>query len=546
LLRRCLAKEVRYRLSDIADVRLELDDAMSATPAGTTSRVETAARTPWLRARPWIAGLVLGSIVASSATWLLLRPQSAAAPGVQRFGLALPPGMQVNPSTVAVAPDGRDIVFPASDGKTRMLYARAIDALDVRSIAGTENALNPFFSPEGNWVGFFSVAGRDSALKKVAIHGGAVTRIADAPIPPGGSWGDDGTIVFATNPPDGVGTRLLRVPSAGGPATVLLEPDEKQRESAYAWPEILPGSRALLFSIASNRTSSIDRWRIAALSLDTGAYHVVIERGLAARYLPSGHVVYLSGSDLMAVPFDTRRLAVTGAPVSIAQGIRASQTGSAEPLFGVSRAGLLVYGPSTSVAPSRRSLVWVDRQGREEPVPAPARAYHNPRLSPDGSQAAFDLREDENDVWTWHFGRRILSRITVDPASDQGPVWMPDGRRLVFSSDRNGAPNLYLQSADGSGEAQRVTDGQVPQAVEALTPDGRQIVFRQSSPRAALTAGGWRTDQLNRDRSKSTFARFPTWKPGAGRYPPTAARDPAGRPREGSSFTSAEAVAPLE
>jgi serine/threonine-protein kinase len=225
--------------------------------------------------------------------------------------------------------------------------------------------------------------------------------------------------------------------------------------------------------------------QVAVLDLRTGVRKVLVSGGRQAQFTPTGHLVYVAGSTLRAVAFDAERLEVQGTPTVVLPQVATTPMGTAQ--FDIARDGALVYMPTGSGAYAGRRLVWVDRQGREEPVRgAPARAYVNPRLSPDGTRLALAIRDQENDVWTWDFARETLTRVTFEPGLDGSPVWMPDGRRIIFASGgaptQNGAPvSLFRRSADGTGNAERLTDSPLLLMPSSLSPDGNSLVAWRSS-----------------------------------------------------------------
>jgi serine/threonine-protein kinase len=278
------------------------------------------------------------------------------------------------------------------------LAIRALDRLEAETIRGLSQARGPFFSPDGNWVGFFQ---SNTELKKVAVAGGSSVLICrvPGPGPRGASWSTDGTIVFATSDPN---TGLMQVPAGGGEAVVLTKPDVGLGEEDHVWPSVLPSGDAVVFTITAG---AIENTQVAVLDLATGKWKPLIRGGSGAHYLDTGHLVYGMGRTLYAVSFDPVRHEVTGDPVPVVEDVATLTTfGSASaPDFTVSRNGTLVYAPASSSTGGLRSLVWVDRQGREEPIGAPARPYSTVRLSPDGTRLAADIRDQENDIWIWDF-----------------------------------------------------------------------------------------------------------------------------------------------
>jgi serine/threonine-protein kinase len=496
-LRRCLHKDSKQRVGDIRDVRLALEGAFEPSAA------ETVIADPKFRFwhRPSAAATVLLSLMASTglAVWTLMRPAPAAP---VRMTVALPPGETVSSGgdpDLAISPDGRHIVFVAGDS-TPHLYVRAVDQLDARRLSGAESPRAPFMSPDGNWVGFFDAP---ATLKKVSVNGGppvAISTLQGAPGatgggPRGGSWSPDNTIVFATNDPT---TGLLRVSAGGGEPQILTKPDPQKGEADHFWPEVLPGGDAVLFTIVRaggspfNTGRLIENAQIAVLDLRTGEQRVLIQGGSDPHYVTSGHIVYGVGGTLRAVAFDIARLEVRSDPFPVLEGVETTVTGAAS--FAVSQNGSLIYvrGGAPGISESARTLVWVDREGHEETISAPPRAYLYPRISPDGTRVALDVRDQENDIWVWEFDRKTLTRLTFDPELDSFPAWTPDGKRIAFSANRAGRGSISWEVADGTGAVELLTESSrnqqtgfvaTSQAPGSFSPDGTRLVFREISPK---------------------------------------------------------------
>jgi serine/threonine-protein kinase len=379
---------------------------------------------------------------------------------------------------LAVSPDGTHVAY-IGNGSTQ-LFVRALDALEPVAIATATTLRGPFFSPDGQWVGFLDGV---SLLTKVAITGGAPIPIARLDNGArGATWAPDDTIIFATT---GQTTGLQRVSAAGGTPEVLTRPDHAQGEAGHFWPEILPGGRAVLFTITSQKGGR-ETDQVAVRDLRTGTQKVLLRGGSHGHYVASGHLVYVAGGTLRAIAFDLTRLETRGTSVTAIQRLATKETGTAD--FVVATDGTLVYVDAPGVlAATARTLVWVDRSGKEEPLAAPPRAYLQPSVSPDGTRVAVFSLDQQEDIWIWDLGRAQLTPLTHDPGQDWHPVWTPDSRRIVFSSDRGGGHfNLWWQAADGTGDAERLTTNSNVQFATGITRGGTAALFHQASPTMGL------------------------------------------------------------
>jgi serine/threonine-protein kinase len=489
LIAKCLAKDPEARWQNAGDVASELEwiaDAAaqrSSAPASTASDPsgdvvanERAGRPLRQRMRFWMIATLVLPLVAASAMWLVMRPGAVARPQPMRFAIvppaALPLATGFTDRDIAISPDGTKIVYLAGGGQ-RQLMMRAIDQLDAVPLRGVSTPRAPFFSPDGKWIGYFEGT---TELKKVSTSGGppiSLCRIAGGPR--GASWSADNTIVFATSDPT---TGLLSVPAGGGEPTVLTKPDTARGEQDHWFPEVLPGGRAVLFTITA---PSLDTSQVAVLDLKTGQRKTLVRGGTHAQYVESGHLVYAAAGSLRAVSFDPVRLDVLSDPIPVVDQVATTLIGAAE--FSVSTTGALLYVPG-SLSSELRTLTWVGRNGREEPVKSPPRAYVTLRLSPDDTRVALTINDHEQDIWVLDLSRDPppLTRLTFDPAQDVAPVWTPDGRGIVFRSARTGTGNLFWRSADGTGADERLTTSPYNQIPMAFSPDGKRLIFTQLMP----------------------------------------------------------------
>ena len=382
--------------------------------------------------------------------------------------------MRGNDSEVAISPDGTRIVYGSTVGEAgSQLYLRQVGELDATPLRGGEGGYAPFFSPNGLWVGFeFG----QQTLKKVSVLGGPAVTIAEGYSVRGISWGADDNIVFGD--PSG----LMRVPAGGGQPEPLTRVDPERGEIAHRWPDILPNGKGVLFTAWSGSDESS---RLAVVSLETGAVTYLLPGGSFPRYSPTGHIVYGVGGTLRAVGFDPERLALTSnnaTPVVEDVATKAEGAGN----FSFSAKGSLVYvmgADAEGGAP--RALVWVDREGREEPLDSPLLPYRTPHVSPDGRRVAVDVIDpDGGDIWIHDLSRGTEAILTTDPADDFAPLWTPDGERVVFTSTREGQVALLQKLADTPGDAEHLmTGGEGVRTIEAVdwSADGQELLFFRST-----------------------------------------------------------------
>ena len=389
-----------------------------------------------------LAGAAIGAAAFAATT---RRTPPPPAP-VARFALTLPPGRQlvVPRQAIAISPDGTRIAYAADN----RLYQRPMSSLEATAIAGTEGALNPMFSPDGEELAFWA----DSTLKRIAIGGGVPITISRGGQVPSGGWWGPGGIMFALG---GIG--IVRVSPEDGTLTTLIPVDNAVGRADS--PQMLPDGRTVLYTLLDEGAFYDNRWdsaRIVAQSLDGGERKTIIEGGSDARYVPTGHIVYALRGTLLAVPFDLATLSGTGGRVPVIEGVRrsaAAVAGAAQ--FAFSDTGSMVYVPGPI---SEQEVVSIyDRQGVGTALPLPPGSYRYPRVSPDGSQVAFDSSDGkESFVSTYNLsGTAAPARITFG-SNNRYPIWSDDGKHVAFQSDREGAPAVFWQ-AIGSGSAERLT-----------------------------------------------------------------------------------------
>jgi serine/threonine-protein kinase len=468
LLRRCLERDQRRRLRDIGEARVLLEDVLAAPlSAGTT---ETGRRT---RLTLWSA-VALGSlaIVGFVAGRFTRSDSDAVQLPIRRVEVPLSPSQR--PAAlfgIAVSPDGSQIAYVADESGQNRLCVRPLDSATTRCLDGTEGARLPFFSPDGEWVGYFA-GGQVRRVQPVGGASVAMTSLSDDGLTAGGSGGTwmGNEIIFS----DGVA--LWKVPVSGdGPPLKISTPDRQRGEIAHMRPTWLADGRTLLY-IAWSGPGWGER-EVVARRLDTGETRTVLRGAGLVRYARSGHLIYSRAGVLMAVRFDPSRLEVSGTPVAVQEDVR---EGTAHADWDLSADGSLAF-----VKQSRdsfmREVVWVDHSGAVTPLPGLEPAYYqNPVIAPDGQRAAFMVTGETTDIWVYQFGRAALTRLTTE-GSSQYPVWSADGTRIAYRGTRAGSRNLYWRRVDGTSAEERLTTSPHVQAPWSISRDDRMLAFAEEA-----------------------------------------------------------------
>jgi serine/threonine protein kinase/Tol biopolymer transport system component len=474
-IRRCLAKDAEERWQTARDLALELkwiaESSSQAKPALATKGKSI--QGGWQGVLLWAVSSLVLAAVTGFVIWNLkpLPPRP-----VSRTVIALPLGQRLaglEQPAVALSPDGSQLAYVAVQSGTQQIYLRAMDGLEARPIAGTEGGVNPFFSPDGQWLGFFS----GQKLKKVSVSGGTVQTLHDAVQLHGASWDSKGIIAFKRQ---GV-TTLQQVPAEGGAPQALTRVEKG--EATQRWPDFLPGGQALL-TVTSASGFDWSSTQILVQSIATGERQTVIRGGTQPRYAASQHLIYAQDGTLMAVPFDPKRLTATGPPAPVVEGVlQSAASGAAQ--YSLSANGSLVYVRG-EIQSAQRRLVWVARNGAEQAVAAPVRTYMFPRLSPDGRSLAVGISEHETQLWLYDLARETLTRLTFQGTVNHNPTWTPDGKRIAFNSNKDGAFNIFWQLADGSGGLERLTTSPNSNVPMSWSPDGQLLAFMDSNPSTGL------------------------------------------------------------
>jgi serine/threonine protein kinase/Tol biopolymer transport system component len=486
VLRRCLEKDRSRRLADVADARLDIEEALSPSIAPSAviapDRHRRAARPGHVV--PWVIAAALGAVLALvlvfGSPW-------------QKIPVSTPLRVSVDPgggeaivttnlrSSIALSPDGAQLAFVAHRPAetTRRLYVRRLDQLQAALLAETDDADGPSFSPDGQWLVFFA----HGKLKKIAVTGGTAVTLCDAPNGRGATWGDDGTIVFSPDTQAG----LARVSSSGGTPETFTTRDKG--ELTERWPQILPGGKAVLFTSLSPSGADFDfdKANIVVESLSTGVRKVVQHGGYSGRYLPSGHLVYLHNGTLFAAAFDPARLEMTSPPMATLESV-VTNTTAGSGMFAISNSGVAVFMSNGSAGSHDSTIEWMDRSGKSSSLRSVPANWGNLSFSPDGRRLAFDVFDGKQwDIWVDDWARDASARLTSSPTHSMNPVWTPDGRRIAFASLRGEKTplanrNLYWQRADGTGDVQRLTNSPNEQRPGSWHPSGKFLAFDEQTP----------------------------------------------------------------
>jgi serine/threonine-protein kinase len=482
VLRRCLQKDPNRRLRDIGDARLEIE-----APVAYPSEAVTASRrfsVLWLGAGA-VAMLLAGILV---ERLLIRHTPSASSPSVISSTIKVEPGhwldgmrraaemQRPSRTAMAISSDGEFVVYsaigenPDPQAKSR-LFLRRMDQSEAKPITGTEGGINPFLSPDNRWVGFLA----DGKLRKIPVEGGIPITLCDAAMLFGADWGPDNSIVFTA----GEDVGLSRVSADSGNPEILTKPDPKREELSHRLPSWLPDGKAVLFTIM--RQFWDYQPALAVLQLDTHEWHVLLEDAADARYVPTGHLVFLRRGTLMAVRFDLARLRVIGQPFPLVENVMQAfsndsgyNTGAGQ--FCISDTGSLIYAAGALPPPPNNSLVWMDQRGIEQPVTALQFPFSRPRLSPDGQRIAYHTSGQKRQVWVYDLGTGTNSPLTGEGLAFI-PIWAPDGKRLLFGWQESRVSNLFWQPYDGSSPMERLTTSEHDQYVGSWAKDGKTVAL---------------------------------------------------------------------
>jgi serine/threonine protein kinase/Tol biopolymer transport system component len=466
-----MAKDPEARWQTVHDVLLELR-WIAAGGAAAPIAPPAARRTAWLTGALMLLLLAALTLVIrhlrEKPTELQTVRSSILAPENATFLFIGRP----TAGPVTVSPDGQRLAFVAvRDGKN-LLWVRRLDSLTAQPLAGTEGVLQPFWSPDSRFLGFFA-AGK---LKKIDASGGAVLTICDAPMGRGGTWNRDGLIVFA---PDITGA-IFRVSAAGGAVSAVTKQADTAGDASQRWPRFLPDGRHFLYlATTSPQFRASELATVYVGSLDSKERKLLLRVASNVAYA-RGHLLYLRERTLMAQPFDTRRLELTGEAFPLAERIQFDPSGS-QGVFSASENGVLAYQAGEE---SGSRLTWFDRNGKLTGVLGDSARYTGVQISPDGKKVAATVGIGGNqDIWIYDIARVLPTRFTFDPADERGAVWSPDNSRVVFSSSRKGNLDLYQKAANGAVNEDVLLQSNADKTASSWSPDGRFLLFDTFDPK---------------------------------------------------------------
>jgi len=469
LLERCLEKDPKRRLQAIGEARIILDSSEPEITAKTPRRQDESrfSLASWRLGGECVLALVLLALAV-----VHFRETPPTPRPVMRWTTALEPASAF--PFPALSRDGALLAYSTAPGP---IHLRRLDQLETKPLSGTDNGRLPAFSPDGQWLLYFA----QGKLKKVPVTGGASITLCDVSGRPGAAWGPDDTIVFSGAAGDG---GLSRVSANGGAPQVLTKPEKGERY--HAWPQILPGGRAVVFAISAS--GSADDSRIAALDLRSGQRRILVESGTYPRYAPtgarSGHLVWARAGSVFAAPFDPGKLELIGPQVPVLEGV-SMLPGAGFVQLAFSDAGAMVYVPGGAIE-GGLELVWVDRKGTVEPIPAPRRDYGAMRLSPDGQKLAVFIATvasgrrspgEPGDIWVYDLAQKTLNKLTFGGVN-ASPAWTPDGKRIAWRHEGPKGKGIFWAPADGSAPPEQIPGAPFGNPY-TWTPDGKTLILVQ-------------------------------------------------------------------
>jgi serine/threonine protein kinase len=507
LVQRCLQKEPRQRLQAIGDARIAIDEVLAGAPEpGPVQQIVSAPQTPaWRRYLPWgLAAALLAALLFS-----LVSLQQSSRPLQNRpvlLSLSLPVDQKLNVMNgpaFALSPDGSLLAYVIGGSGTagvNHLFLRDMEKRDPVELEGAGNAASPFFSPDGQWIGFFA----DGKLKKISIRGGASVSLCEVAAYRGATWGDDDTIVFTTQ----YTAALFRIPAAGGTVQPATHLNANRGETTHRWPQFLPNGKAILFTASSNN-NYYGNATVEAASLDTGEPKVLVENAYFGRYLPGGYLAYVSQGTLFVAPFDAQAMKVTGTAIPVLQGIDADLS-NAGVQFATADNGTAIYSAGGASLQSL-NLVLIDRNHNSTVLLKDAGDDSSPRLSPDGKKIAFE--KGAGGVWVYDIERGTATAVTSVVAANY-PIWTPDGQRIAYSyvpsgTEKPQGQRIFWKRADGTGDEEPLTPEDAQNSyTSSWTPDGKTLIYMRSNEKNHSCCDVWTVTLDQKRKTPGTASVF--------------------------------------
>ena len=507
----CLAKDPADRYQSAAELarnlrRFKRESSRSrVTRTMTTQRFEKQSDQPpaavpviqRYRKHLWpaVAGLLILSLAA--VTWTSWNRTDVRRP-IMRFSIDVPENSLVlTTSSLDISTDGTMLVYSGGTGVSSQIFLRRMDNLEVQPLPGTNGALYPAFSPDGQWIAY-EVAG---TLMKIPVSGGASQRLCHTQGPTRGvTWENDQSVLFGH-----INRGIFRVSANGGEPELVTQLDSANGELSHRFPQFLPQENAVIFTVKQNNISTFDDALIVAQWLDSGERKVLIRGGTFGRYVPTGHLVYVRAGSILAVPMDASSLTVTGQPVAVEKG-GWMNTASGDAYLAFSPTGAFVFSPSDPLTIGVVELSWFDRRGIVRPLIDSSNSFFAASISPDGQKLATSIQAANDDVWIYHIIRKTLTRFTFGGGNSNFPIWSPDGRYIAYAAERGTMVDIFRKPWDGSGAEERLTTGLSVSELTSFSPDGKTIAFVQNGDIWMLPLDGDRTPQpfLNTGANEAT------------------------------------------
>ncbi len=479
-IRKCLAKSLEERWQSAGDLATQLTWMMDTSATGPGVAAQGTERPEHWGRFSWLVGALL-SMLLIGGVWVWMSLHRATAVGqVMRFSMELPEGDALGGTwywypSIAISADGSQVAYVTHRGGDSQIYLRPIGDTTPRAIPGTERADMPFFSPDGQWLGIYA----GGKIKKVPLAGGPTVTIAETAFK-GGTWGSDGTIYF------GDGSGLMKVAATGGEPQRVTTLDARSGETDQVFPEVLPGGKALLFTVLNMQQPSFDEADIALVELATGKRKILIKQGTDPHYVSSGHLVFIRAGELLAVPFDVDHLEIKGAAVPVVENVLENpRIGAGQ--YAVSKDGLLVYIPG-GVTYGEHEMVMVDRAGNAKPLTSNKRPYEDFTISPDGKYLAITIEGPVTNTWIHDIARDTETRFNFG-IENRDPTWTPDGKRIAYSGFKDGKYAVLWKPLDGSAPEEPLILSDHSADAWFFSPDGGTLLYADWQFGGALNIG---------------------------------------------------------